>query len=120
MYCFAISHHTRKTFLLSITFSVLLFQMCSGNNINFREYYGTRVPPPVIKIPEADKLINMSNIGSEIECLSLCMSHSKCGMIIYSVSHKVCIVRKIKQLPGATSFIDIPANSIFFILQARE
>ncbi|XP_014774124.2 macrophage mannose receptor 1 [Octopus bimaculoides] len=119
MYCFAISHVTRKTPLLNI-FSILLFQMCLGSNVNFREYYGTRVPPPVTAIPEADKLTQMSNIRSETECFSLCMTYSKCGMIVYSVSDEVCIVRKIKQLPGATSFIDIPANSIYTVLQAPE
>ncbi|CAI9716203.1 Hypothetical predicted protein [Octopus vulgaris] len=117
MYCFAIRHFTRKTPLLNI-FSILLLQMCMGSNVNFREYYGTRVPPPVTAIPEADKLIQMSNIRSETECFSICMTFSKCGMIIYSVSDEVCIVRKIKQLPGTSSFIDIPANSIYTVLQA--
>ncbi|CAI9716192.1 Hypothetical predicted protein [Octopus vulgaris] len=85
-----------------------------------REYYGIRVPPPLNAIPEDDKLIQMSNIRSRIECFSLCMTYSECGMTIYSVSEKVCILRKIKQLPGASSFIDIPANSIYTMLQAQE
>ncbi|XP_036361367.1 macrophage mannose receptor 1-like [Octopus sinensis] len=113
-----VSHDIRRGNLHVITFSVLL--VCVGSNIACKEYYGTSVPPPVTAIPEADKLIKMSNIRSRIECFSLCMTYSECGMTIYSVSDKVCILRKIKQLPGASSFIDIPANSIYTLLQAPE
>ncbi|CAI9716195.1 Hypothetical predicted protein [Octopus vulgaris] len=113
-----VSHDIRRGNLHVIIFSVLL--LCLGSNVACREYYGIRVPPPVTAIPEADKLIKMSNIRSLIECFSVCMTYSECGMIIYSASDKVCILRKIKQLPGASSFIDIPANSIYTMLQARE
>ncbi|CAI9716194.1 Hypothetical predicted protein [Octopus vulgaris] len=111
-----VSHDIRRGNLHVIIFSVLL--LCLGSNVACREYYGIRVPPPVTAIPEADKLIKMSNIRSLIECFSVCMTYSECGMIIYSSSDKVCILRKIKQLPGASSFIDIPANSIYTMLQA--
>ncbi|CAI9716198.1 Hypothetical predicted protein [Octopus vulgaris] len=113
---FPVSHDIRRGNLHVITFSVLL--VCVGSNIACKEYYRIRVPPPVTAIPEADMLIKMSNIRSRIECFSLCMTYSECGMIIYSASDKVCILRKIKQLPGASSFIDIPANSIYTMLQA--
>ncbi|XP_036354758.1 macrophage mannose receptor 1-like [Octopus sinensis] len=113
-----VSHDIRRGNLHVIIFSVLL--LCLGSNVACREYYGIRVPPPVTAIPEADKLIKMSNIRSLIECFSVCMTYSECGMIIYSASDKVCILRKIKQLPGASSFIDIPANSIYTMLQAPE
>eukprot|EP00106_Octopus_bimaculoides_P006685 XP_014774127.1 PREDICTED: perlucin-like [Octopus bimaculoides] len=103
-----------------IIFSMLLFQICLGSNVDFRECYGTRIHPSVTGIPEDDKLIQISNIRSQIQCLSQCMIHSKCTMIIYSVSYKVCILRKIKQLPVASSFIEIPPNSIYTILQAPE
>ncbi|XP_052825999.1 uncharacterized protein LOC128248557 [Octopus bimaculoides] len=115
---FPVSHDIQKENLHVITFLMLL--VCLGRNVACREYYGIRVPPPVTAIPEADKLTKMSNIRSEIECFALCMIYSECGMIIYSVSDNVCILRKIKQLPGATSFIDIPANSIYILLQAPE
>ncbi|CAI9716191.1 Hypothetical predicted protein [Octopus vulgaris] len=119
MDCFSVWHVIRKANLHVITFPILLFQICLGSNVALREYYGTRVPPPQTAIPEDDKLIQMSNIRSEIECFSHCMTYSKCGMIIYSVSDELCILRKIKLLPDASSFIDIPANSIYTMLQAR-
>ncbi|CAI9716197.1 Hypothetical predicted protein [Octopus vulgaris] len=119
MLCFSVSHDIHKANVYVITFSMLLFQICLGSNVAFREYYGTRLPPPLTAIPEDDKLIQMSNIRSEMECFSHCVTYSECGMIIYSVSEKVCILRKIKQLPGASSFIDIPANSIYTMLQAQ-
>ncbi|CAI9716193.1 Hypothetical predicted protein [Octopus vulgaris] len=120
MLCFSVSHDIHKANLYVIfTFSMLLFQICLGSNVAFREYYGTRVAPPLTAIPEDDKLIQISNIRSEVECFSHCVTYSECGMIIYSVSNEVCIVRKIKQLPGASSFIDIPANSIYTMLQAQ-
>ncbi|XP_036355447.1 uncharacterized protein LOC118761540, partial [Octopus sinensis] len=89
-------------------------------SVSSREYYGIRINPSVTGIPEEDKLNKMSNIRSRIECFSFCMTNSKCGMIIYSGSERVCILRKIKQLPGAPSFIDIPPNSIYTMLQAPE
>ncbi|XP_052827408.1 uncharacterized protein LOC106871885 isoform X3 [Octopus bimaculoides] len=120
MYWFSVNHVIRKVDLQVITLSVLLLQMCLGSNVACKDYYGTRIHPSVTGIPEADMLINMSNIRSNIRCFSLCMTYSECGMIIYSVSDEVCILRKIKQLPGATSFIEIPPNSIYTILQAPE
>ncbi|XP_014774126.1 macrophage mannose receptor 1 [Octopus bimaculoides] len=120
MYSFSVNKIIRKANIHVITFSVLLFQMCLGSNVTFREYYGTRIHPSETGIPEADKLNKMSNIRSQIECFSFCMANSECGMTIYSNSDKVCILRKIKQLPSSTSFIDIPANSIYTMLQAPE
>ncbi|XP_036361560.1 uncharacterized protein LOC118764664 [Octopus sinensis] len=95
-------------------------KICLDSNVACREYYGIPIQPPAAAIPEVDKLIQASNIQSNIECFSLCMANSACGMIIYSVSDKVCILRKIQQSPGATSFIDIPPNSIYTMLQAPE
>lgn len=120
MHCFCDWHVIRKVNLHVITIPMLLFQICLGSNVSFREYYGTRVPPLVTAIPNDDKLTQMSNISSETECFSHCMAYSKCGMIIYSVSYELCILRRIKLLPNASSFIDIPANSIYIMLQARE
>ncbi|CAI9716199.1 Hypothetical predicted protein [Octopus vulgaris] len=118
MYWLSVNHVIRKVNLHVITFPVLLFQICLGSNAACREYYGTRIHPSVTDIPEADKLNKISNIRSKIECFSHCVAYSKCGMIIYSVSEKVRILRKIKQLPNASSFIDIPPNSIYTMLQA--
>ncbi|XP_014787715.1 macrophage mannose receptor 1 [Octopus bimaculoides] len=120
MDCFSVWHVIRKANLHVITFPILLFQICLGSNVTFREYYGIRVPLPLTSIPEDDKIIQMSNISSEIECFSHCITYSKCGMIIYSVSDELCILRKIMLLPDASSSINIPANSIYTMLQAPE
>ncbi|CAI9716202.1 Hypothetical predicted protein [Octopus vulgaris] len=120
MYWFSVSAVIRKVNLYAITFSMLLFKICLGSNAACQEYYGTRIHPSVTGIPEADILIKMSNIRSKIECFSHCMAYSKCGMIIYSGSERVCILRNIKQLPKASSFIDIPPNSIYTMLQAKK
>lgn len=120
MYYFSVRHIIRKANFHINIFLMLLFQICLGSSAAYANYYGRRISTPSTTIPEEDKLIQISNIRSQIQCLSQCVTYSKCAMIIYSVSDKVCILRKIKQLPTASPFIDILANSIYIILQACE